>query len=797
MHTPWRHSILVRTTVIVITVFSLLGALSLAITSHVTRLRANEVATVRLNQILETVENTASVACFVGDQTLAGDVAEGLLKNAEVLGVVIVAGDKILARRYRPEVGANPPVNEQHMTHTIYSPFNPEMAVGRILLTPNTSDIEGRIREEVRFVAMQIAGQLATVALAVIVALLVIIVRPIKSISDRLHRMNPTAGQRLTAPQGHANTEIGRLVGDVNELAGHLVSALEDERALRVQREFDEKRYRAIFENAETGIFILGADTELSSWNPAFGRLLELPAPDPEGASLRMGELAWEEPSRLASLIAACLETNTPASGDMVLLSNGGLRRWLNIVLTPVGDEMVQGVVHDVTEHKEAEDSAMRLAVTDTLTGVANRLGMEERLHALLRKYSISQSKGFALFLVDIDDFKRVNDTLGRRVGDEILITVATRLSDCIKNSDIIARLSAHVFAIALPEVSRGEDADNIAARIVQALRQHHFVEGSPLQLHSSLGITLCPSDGTDIATLLGNAELALGRAKAGGGNTYVFFDPALAEAAEQRRHTENDLRLAVQQQQFVLHYQPIVDLPGNRLAGAEVLIRWQHPERGLVPPDAFIPLAEETGLISDIGLWALNDACEQLARWQGEGIDRYLSLNVSGCQIPDGLPPAALAEAVQRHGIAPSGLALEITEGVLMEHVDKALAWLNAARDLGFRIYLDDFGTGYSSLSYLKRFPVDTLKVDKGFVEHMCEDSHDRSLVEAVMAMAHSLGLDVVAEGVETSAHVQLLRTMNCRYAQGYYFSRPIPIEEFDAVAGQVTDILNAAAAQ
>lgn len=792
MRALWKHSLLFRSIAMVVVVSVLASLLTVAITAVVTQKRAYEAADTRLTQLLDTVESTVQVACFVGDRTLADEVAQGLLSNSEVLEVTILADKKELVHRRRAGASQADAGRASSLRRDIHSPFNPAQVIGRIQVAPDQEHIEQGILEEIRFVALQSGWQLALLALVMIEAMLLFILRPIKAMSDRLHHMDAKAGDRLSQPKGYAaHTEIGRLVYDINTLAGHLVESLEEERTLRLQREMDEKKYHAIFENAESGIFILDSDGRISSWNPAFARLLEVPGGAAHEGAPHLDALPWENPLRFTELIREGLHDNTPVTEDLPLRLEDGTRRWLNLVLSPIGDSRLQGVVHDVTELKEAEASAKRLAVMDPLTGLANRLGLDARLHALVKDYTFTQSGGFILMLVDLDEFKVINEGLGRPAGDQILKVTTTRLSHCVKSNDTVARLAADTFGIILHNVTLGADADKVANCIQQALSQNYFIDGSPISLHGSIGITLFPHDGTDVPTLLRHAELALDKAKAVGGNSVIFFDPVLAEAAEQRRHLENDLRLALRNGDFRLYLQPIIDLRGNRLAGAEALIRWQHPIRGLVPPDAFIPIAEQTGLINDIGLWVLDTACAQLAAWELAGKNRHLSLNVSVRQIPEGLPPSVLAEALQRHGVSPSRLALEITEGALLSDIEKALGWLKAVREMGCRVYLDDFGTGYSSLSYLKRFPVDTLKVDKSFVQEMHVHSSDRALVEAVVAMGRSLGLDVVAEGVETALQAHLLREMDCRYAQGYHFSRPVPIEDFDIAAERVAALL------
>lgn len=782
------RGIVARTAWVLVGLSCLVSFIFIALAGYFAEERAERYAARRLGELLDTVESTASIACFTEDHALAEEVAKGLLKNSEVLGVVIRGGERELVRSYRGAAASWGGVEGARRKRDVYSPFKPQQKVGEIIVDPNPAEVSSLVSQELGFMGGLLGMQMLVLILAAVSGTLLFVVQPIKYMSDRLHVMDASAGERLQIPFAHCDTEIGQLVGDINALADRLVKTLDDERCLRMEREIGERKYQAIFDNAETGIFIASGDSLVRSHNPALARMLELEAG--RTGHWRLVDLPWRVPGRIPALIGESIENNCVRSEDLELLMADQSTHWFNVVLSPLADGAVQGVMNDVTARKREESRARQMMLVDPLTGAWNRLGLEERLGEELRGQG---REGLALLLVDIDGFARVRNAFGVQGGDELLRHILARLQGSTKVTDSVAHLEGSEFALVLPRVGREKDARSIVERLLGVLAASFEMQGAPIQLAASIGIALCPEDGKDVATLLHHAELALAQAQAEGGSRYRFFEPSMEEAAARRRDLETDMRLAIRRQQFQLYYQPIVDLEENRLAGAEALIRWQHHDQGLVAPDAFIPLAEETGFIRDIGLWALEEVCRQLAEWRRQGCDLYVSLNVSARQIPDGLPAAALKAAIARHGIDPGQLVLEITEGALMSDMDKALGWLNTVRELGLKVYLDDFGTGYSSLSYLKRFPVDTVKVDRSFVRDMGEDTSDRALVEAVVAMARSLGLRVVAEGVETASQLELLRRMACRSAQGYYFSRPVPSGDFPGAAERIKALLAA----
>jgi diguanylate cyclase (GGDEF)-like protein len=380
------------------------------------------------------------------------------------------------------------------------------------------------------------------------------------------------------------------------------------------------------------------------------------------------------------------------------------------------------------------------------------------------------------VLFIDLDRFKGVNDTLGHAAGDELLQQVAGRLLHCVRVRDVVGRLGGDEYALILPALERPEHAGSVAAKILESFAQPFEIGGRELFVTPSIGITLFPADGAEAGELLRNADAAMYRAKEEGRNTYRYYTAQMNRLAAEKLELEGLLRRALERGELLLHYQPKLDLASGRVSGLEALLRWQRPGVGLVAPGEFIPLLEETGLIVPVGDWVVAEACRQLKAWQAEGAPPVpIAVNLSARQFREKDLAERIARAARAHQVAPGGLELEITESALMSHDADVVAALGALRAAGMRIALDDFGTGYSSLSYLKRFPIDAVKIDRSFVSGVLSDANDAAIALAVIGIGRSLGLRVIAEGVETEAQLEFLRANRCDEIQGYQFARPM----------------------
>jgi len=447
------------------------------------------------------------------------------------------------------------------------------------------------------------------------------------------------------------------------------------------------------------------------------------------------------------------------------------------------------GTSTDVTKRKLAEERAEYLATRDPLTGLPNRALLHDRLEQAVFNAARNHA-GFAFMFIDLDRFKTINDSLGHHAGDQLLKGVADRLTACVRANDTVARLGGDEFAVILENLrdDHDEGAQQVAEKMIAAMAAPMMVDNQPLSTSCSIGIGLYPGDGRDGATLMKSADVAMYYAKEKGRNNYQFFSPGMNARAQERLSVENFLRLALKRGELVLHYQPRVRIASGELVAVEALIRWQHPRRGLLEPADFIDVAEDSGLIVPIGEWALENACAQARAWQRLKPGLRVAVNISVGQVRDGERLyAAVERALKRAGIDAAALELELTESHLMQNIPENAALLNRLGALGVGISIDDFGTGYSSLSYLKKLPVDSIKIDSSFVRDMEEDPNDEAIIKAILAMAHSLRLSVVAEGVETVAQLEALRALGCDEYQGFHESAALPPAEFEKRYGAV----------
>jgi diguanylate cyclase (GGDEF)-like protein len=441
-----------------------------------------------------------------------------------------------------------------------------------------------------------------------------------------------------------------------------------------------------------------------------------------------------------------------------------------------------RGIGREVTQQKLAEENINRLAHFDTLTNLYNRGAFFERLHHAL---SIARRHGnvLALLFIDLDRFKDVNDAFGHLTGDDVLKIMAQRISDTIRACDTAARLGGDEFIVLAENVARESDVSDFAQRLLDTLSEPFTLLGQECRLSASVGIAMCPHDGDDAAALLKKADVAMYRAKDSGRNGLAFYSEVDSRPAEDRIVMGAGIRRALDANQLRLFYQPKISVRTGAMTGVEALVRWEHPERGLLLPDTFIPLAEDSGLIRHIGRWVLHTACAQALAWQAQGTGPIrVAVNLSPRQFSDERLAIEVAHALAQTELPAELLELEITESMMMEHPERAAETLREIKDMGVHVSIDDFGTGYSSLARLKKFPIESVKIDRSFIRDIATDPDDAAIVSAVIAMAHSLRLKVIAEGVETAEQVRFLRERACDEIQGFYYSRPVPPSEIPA---------------
>jgi len=541
-----------------------------------------------------------------------------------------------------------------------------------------------------------------------------------------------------------------------------------------------------VFSNSNEAIIVTDANNRIIATNPAFTELTGYSEAEVLGRNPRLLSAGSTEPDVFRSMWSS-LHQQGAWQGELWDRRKSGeaYPKWLSISVVRDNAGRIShhiGSFIDISELKATQEQIRHLAHHDTLTNLPNRFSLHEKLDQAL-SFCRRNNRQLALMLIDLDRFKTINDTLGHHAGDELLVQVADRLRATVRDSDIVARLGGDEFVVALPGINSPSDAAHLADKIARRISEPYQIIGQEQRTSPSIGICLYPNDAGEIGDLLKNADVAMYHAKALGRGNYQFFTEDMHIAMTQRMTIEADLRLALERQEFTLHYQPQLDLRRGAIIGVEALIRWLHPTHGMVPPNEFIPVAEETGMIGAIGDWVLAEACRQLRAWQDDGIQHLrMSINLSASQFMDKTLPVRIHELLEHYGLEAGLIDLEVTESMSMASPDESISVMRTLSGSGLTLSIDDFGTGYSSLAYLKLLPIRTLKIDRSFVKDIESDPNDADICDVTVLLAHKLGLEVVAEGVENEAQLKFLLSIGCEKVQGYLISRPLPAAQAEA---------------
>jgi len=547
-------------------------------------------------------------------------------------------------------------------------------------------------------------------------------------------------------------------------------------------------RYRQLFEHNLAGIYRARLDGRVFDCNDSFAHMLGYA--DRAALLENSDNNPYLEPQEREWLFSELARDRTIARVEVSMRKADGTPVWALQNLAMVDDgglQFVEGTAFDITARRLAEEQIAYQTNYDALTGLPNPNLLRERLEVAL-SHSERTARQVCVAFLDLDHFKAINDTLSHRVGDQLLQLVAYRLQNCLREYDTVARLGGDEFTVILQHVKSREDAALIASKLLNSIREPFLLDGREFFLTASVGLAVSGIHGADAETLLRNADVAMYRAKDAGRNTFEFFGQASGDYAAERFELENDLRRALQRDELRLHFQPQIHSITGKILCMEALLRWYHPTRGLIPPATFIPIAEEVGLIIPIGEWVLEKACTEAATWRRDhGWDLRVAVNLSPRQFHQKDLPEVIARVLEKTGLPADYLEIEITESNAMQNPEMAIKTLSFLKAMGLRISIDDFGTGYSSLSHLRRFPIDSLKIDQSFVRDIETNENDAAIVSAVIAMAHKLRLTVIAEGVETEQQSSFLRAQQCEQMQGFLFSKPRPVEDLhDLMAGQ-----------
>ena len=736
----------------------------------------------KLSVLGEVIAKRATTALTFNDYDLLVTNLRTLKADKNVVRGCIYDENQQLAAEYqRPQEQAKCPQlltklqSEQNNNFSQYFVIRLEQAhIGTLYLENSREDLLQRFNQFLLFSVIILA---VSVVLAIFLAnqLQDVVVRPMRDLSNTLQNIMRKKDYSIRAAKEN-NDEIGDLVDLFNGLLGTIE---EENSSLKAS----EERFRKLTALSPVGIFQVDPKQQLQYVNQ---RWRDIHSSDEETPNLQ----EWFDQIHPADLVPAQQAWNRlvveqeSIALELRLVRRDGSHTWIHLLAGALHDRNGEllgylGAISDISELKAAQIQMENLAFYDPLTGLANRRLFKNRLEKAVKSVLRSGSS-MALMFLDMDQFKRINDTLGHDAGDILLKEVAVRLNATVRENDTVSRIGGDEFTILLTDVHQTADVLIVAEKLLRSLAKPIRIKGQDIVTTVSIGITMTPEDSTDVNTLMKNADLAMYRAKELGRNNFQFYSEDMNHSILEHLAMEKELKEAIQREQFTLMFQPKVSLFDYGITGVETLIRWEHPDKGMITPDRFIPVAEETGQILEIGDWVLEQSCRQISSLIRNNVlptSAKVAVNLSAKQFADPDLAQRIRNVIEISQLPPECLELEITESTLMDDVESAIGIMQEIKKTGVSIAIDDFGTGYSSLAYIKRFPIDVLKVDRSFVMDIPEDQNDMAITAAVIAMAHKLSLEVVAEGVETQEQLHFLRRNNCDEGQGYLFSRPLSL--------------------
>ena len=661
-----------------------------------------------------------------------------------------------------------------------------EMLVLLSRLTAEKINKQTSISNDISQVNLMVVVTLSLLVIAVIIAGISLIIfrigEPLLMLKEAMHDLSEGDLARRMQENEKVRDEFALLSRDFNNFASRNEHLFEEVLQTRDALQESEQRTRAILENALVGIAHV-KDDRIVSVNRKFEEIFGYDREEVTGMKKELLYTSLDENKSINEAANRLLSNNDIFQDEWKMKHKNGTHFWCAVSAKAISkDNIGEGIIwlfEDITQRKQQEEDLLRLANFDTLTGLPNRSLCMDRLEQGIGRSSRKNSY-LGLLYVDLDRFKKVNDSLGHGVGDELLKNVSSRLFECVRNSDTVCRLGGDEFTIILPEIQDISDAGKVAEKIITVMDRPFIINNNELNISPSIGVSIYPDDAEDMETLLKNADSAMYHAKSRGRNNYQYYTQTMNAEARQRLDKENRLRHAIESDQFILYYQPQVDTKKLKVTGYEALVRWQDANDGLVTPDQFIPLLEDSGLIISVGEWILRQACSDVKELISRNPDfKSVSVNLSARQFVDDTIVDRVKQILEETNVKPENIVIEITESILMTETERSLQILSSLNKLGLKLSLDDFGTGYSSLAYLKQFPIDVIKIDQTFVQGLDRGNSDAAICEAIIAIAHQLGLKVVAEGVETQDQFNYMRDRECHSIQGFFFGGPMPLEQ------------------